>query len=389
MAADRARADEEDLKVSPFQKGEWEQTRPTELDVDYALLAEALGPAGAPVSEIHDATVVALAYVTGELAGALLGTVDDVLTKWEAAITARLSTPPATGAAAVGVRTAAESACTSDLERTAVRLVEEKDGVMELARGLRELPVVAAGAVNVSAFPRLRRLADAHGAVPTTKLRALATRLRLGLPADDDGSQEARSLWVWRLAELERSVTVRAFAWLAEARTQDQWHEAVAALEESGRFSAEWMTSARESKRAAAAAAAAARAAGSGWSGTIGPLAAIDRLIQPVVDANPGVLDEPKAVVKQAAIATQLLHGIGLQGASYDTWRNAAGMALLSVMRRYNHGLDRLPVISATRAEAISEIQQYCFPLDGFPAAAAPEAMGRPAGAAPGTAAPG
>ena len=84
MAADRARADEEDLKVSPFQKGEWEQTRPTELDVDYALLAEALGPAGAPVSEIHDATVVALAYVTGELAGALLGTVDDVLAKWEA-----------------------------------------------------------------------------------------------------------------------------------------------------------------------------------------------------------------------------------------------------------------------------------------------------------------
>ena len=53
MAADRARADEEDLKVSPFQKGEWEQTRPTELDVDYALLAEALGPAGAPAAEIH------------------------------------------------------------------------------------------------------------------------------------------------------------------------------------------------------------------------------------------------------------------------------------------------------------------------------------------------
>ena len=58
MAADRARADEEDLKVSPFQKGEWEQTRPTELDVDYALLAEALGPAGTPVAELHDATVV-------------------------------------------------------------------------------------------------------------------------------------------------------------------------------------------------------------------------------------------------------------------------------------------------------------------------------------------
>ena len=66
MAADRARADEEDLlKVSSFQKGGWEQTRPTELDIDYALLADALGSAGAPVAEVHDATVVALAYVTG------------------------------------------------------------------------------------------------------------------------------------------------------------------------------------------------------------------------------------------------------------------------------------------------------------------------------------
>ena len=66
MAADRARADEEDLlKVSSFQKGGWEQTRPTELDIDYALLAEALGPAGSPVAELHDATVVALAYGVG------------------------------------------------------------------------------------------------------------------------------------------------------------------------------------------------------------------------------------------------------------------------------------------------------------------------------------
>ena len=70
MAADRARADEEDLKVSSFQKGGWEQTRPTELDIDYALLADALGSGGAPVAEVHDATVVALAYVTGAQRGA-------------------------------------------------------------------------------------------------------------------------------------------------------------------------------------------------------------------------------------------------------------------------------------------------------------------------------
>ena len=66
MAADRARADEEDLKVSSFQKGEWEQTRPTELDVDYALLAEALGQAGTPVAELHDATVVVALACTSQ-----------------------------------------------------------------------------------------------------------------------------------------------------------------------------------------------------------------------------------------------------------------------------------------------------------------------------------
>ena len=149
MAVERARADEEDLKVSSFQKGEWQQTRPTELDVDYALLADALGTAGAPVLEVRDGTVVALAYVTGELAGVLLGPVDGVLAKWEAAITVRLATPAATGPAAAGGRDTAMAACTTDLERTAVRLAEAKDGVMELARGLRELPIVAAGGAGV------------------------------------------------------------------------------------------------------------------------------------------------------------------------------------------------------------------------------------------------
>lgn len=52
-------------------------------------------------------------------------------------------------------------------------------------------------------------------------------------------------------------------------------------------------------------------------------------------------------------------------------------------MKKFNHGLGRLPVITATRAEAISEIQQYIFLLElDVPAAA-------PAGRATSTAAPG
>ena len=38
---------------------------------------------------------------------------DGVLAKWEAAITSRLGTPPATGAAATGLRDTAMAACTT------------------------------------------------------------------------------------------------------------------------------------------------------------------------------------------------------------------------------------------------------------------------------------
>jgi hypothetical protein len=77
-----------------------------------------------------------------------------------------------------------------------------------------------------------------------------------------------------------------------------------------------------------------------------------------VVNATPGVDVEPKAVVRQVAIATVDLHGMNINGAGYDTWWNAAGVVQLRVMKKYNHGLDRLPVVSHTRAEVISKIQR-------------------------------
>ena len=115
-----------------------------------------------------------------------------------------------TGAAADNARAAAETAATCDLERMAVRLVEAKSGVMELVRGVRELPLANGGGMNVRSFPRLMRLADRHGVVETARLRVLATRLGISLPPDHDNSPEARAKWVWQLALLERSVTIRA-----------------------------------------------------------------------------------------------------------------------------------------------------------------------------------
>ena len=141
MASERAKADEENLRQTAFEKGEWANQPPTDLDVDYDLLSGALGlgTAGAPLMSITAETLLALSFCVDELAQALSEKIDDVLTRWESALTSRIGSPLATGAAADNARTAAETAATCDLERMAVRLVEAKSGVMELVRGVREL----------------------------------------------------------------------------------------------------------------------------------------------------------------------------------------------------------------------------------------------------------
>ena len=74
--------------------------------------------------------LVALAFITGELGNALSGKHDDLLAAWEAAITAR-GARAATGDAAANARAAAMAACTTEVERMAVRLVKAKDGVVQ------------------------------------------------------------------------------------------------------------------------------------------------------------------------------------------------------------------------------------------------------------------
>ena len=147
----------------------------------------------------------------------------------------------------------------------AVRLVEAKDGVMQLVAPLRELPLVQMGALNDQPFKRLARLADAHGSMLTARIRSLATRLSAGLPDDNDSSETERAKWVWQLAVLERSVTIRALGHLKAAQADGKWDETVAALGDTGRFTVPWMAAARAAKQAATAAAAVAAAAGRGF----------------------------------------------------------------------------------------------------------------------------
>ena len=138
MAADRA--DEENLKATSFTKGEWGDV-PIALDLDYGLVAETFGSAAAPLATMTPLTLVAIAFVTGELDHALAGRPDDLLATWEAAITA-CGAQADGGDAAANARATAMAACTSEVERMAVRLVEAKDGVMQLVAPLRELPLV-------------------------------------------------------------------------------------------------------------------------------------------------------------------------------------------------------------------------------------------------------
>ena len=128
MSADRA--DEENLKATSFTKGEWMENEPIDLAMDHGLVAETFATAGVPLATMTPLTLLALAYVTGGLGSAVTGKPDDLLTAWEAAITAR-GAQAAGGDAAANARATAMASCTSEVERMGVRLVEAKDGVMQ------------------------------------------------------------------------------------------------------------------------------------------------------------------------------------------------------------------------------------------------------------------
>ena len=369
MSADRA--DEENLKTTSFSKGEGGDDL-IALGMDYGMVAETFSTAAAPMATIAPLTLVVLAFVAGGLDQALAGRPDDLLATWEAATTAR-GAQAAGGDAATNARAAAMASCTSEAERMAVRLVEAKDGVMQLVATLRELPLVQMNALNIQPFKRLARLADAHGAMPTASIRSLATRLGVGLPDDNDSSEVARAKWVWQLAVLERSVTTRALGYLKAAQADGKWDETVAALDDTGRFIVPWMAAARAAKHATTtAAAAAAAAAGRGFENI--PILDIFTHVTTALQPN-----DVNALAKQFAYATAGVHGATLPGTQSDVWKNACGIALQRVMRERNHGLDKLPDVPATKPNALSALLLYMLPADTDPAPAATAASAAPA----------
>ena len=91
-----------------------------------------------------------------------------------------------------------------------------------------------------------------------------------------------------------------------------------------------------------------AASAADGFTAAIGPIEAIGKLMEPMTAAQPaGTDDNAKQAVRQLATATRTMHRMDINGAAIDTWRTAAGMELVRVMRRNNHGLTKLPVLSS------------------------------------------
>ena len=69
------------------------------------------------------------------------------------------------------------------------------------------------GLVDCSSYPRLAKLAARSGKVPEGKVRSLAGRFRVELPPSTDLTDAAKVKWVWGLASLSQSITVRGFVW--------------------------------------------------------------------------------------------------------------------------------------------------------------------------------
>ena len=130
---------------------------------------------------------------------------------------------------------------------------------MSLIGTVRNLPTVNGARISLAAFPRLQKVAP-RSTIQTSRLRELAVRVNVILPADTGTSESTREEWVWSLPMLTRSsLTTKAIGFLAmaHASTPAAWSDATAALGADGRFQvgdvAEQRRLLRERRAAAAA----------------------------------------------------------------------------------------------------------------------------------------
>ena len=109
------------------------------------------------------------------------------------------------------------------------------------------LPGVEDGSADCSSsFLRLEKLVT--GGVSEAKVRSLAARFGVELPPATDLSDAVKAKWVWGLAMLAQSITVRAIGWLKLATTQAEFEAGVVELSDDGRFTAEWMVEHRRQR---------------------------------------------------------------------------------------------------------------------------------------------
>ena len=76
----------------------------------------------------------------------------------------------------------------------------------------------------------------------------MAARFGVELPPATNLSDAVKAKWVWGLATLAQSITVRATGWLKLATTQVEFGACVVELSDDGRFTAEWMVERRRQR---------------------------------------------------------------------------------------------------------------------------------------------
>ena len=212
MAAASESADREELKNSPFSKGEWPVA--FDIDVGYDRLRELLQSGeDEGFMSLTSKHLLAIAYSAGQHELLLGSDPETTVQRWETELDARSLRLPESGAAADRLYSDALAKADTEAARAAVELVKAMGGTMGLLQTVRNLPKEEAGEVDVSGFPRLKKLVPAGAKLSVAKLRLLAERVGVRLPVAADGAgEDVRTEWVWALATLSRAVTLRAVA---------------------------------------------------------------------------------------------------------------------------------------------------------------------------------
>ena len=351
--------DSEELN-SVFSRDEWGYEQRIMLDAAFSSLAAVLGSEDDPIESIAVSRLLAVVFAVG-WSSRMLSAVNpvDFAGHLESAIEARGGLLDIGPAADANLATA-QGVATDQIQLDSVGLYVSMYGTIDpFAVHVTALPVVEDAHVNCSAFPRLAKLATRDGNVPEGKLRSLAARFRVELPLSTDLTDAAKVKWVWGLASLSQSITVRATGWLRLATTTEEFEASVLELSDDGRFTAEWMTERRQRRTASAEQERTRRELGAGFDATLTALGVWAHVSSAVLATGD---TEDRSLACDAARSLRKFHDLELEGAGLNVMKMAAGTAVLLAMKRKGHGTDRLGVAPSGTAEALQYIVTYVVP---------------------------